>query len=79
MGIRYTPAIDMWSVGCMMYEFYTGKPLFSGEDEMEQMMLIMELFDCPPRSMIMMASRKNMFFNEDFTPILKPNSKGKIK
>jgi len=37
MGIRYTPAIDMYSLGCILYEFYAGTPLFPGEDEKEQM------------------------------------------
>jgi dual specificity tyrosine-phosphorylation-regulated kinase 2/3/4 len=35
MGIKYTPAIDMWSFGCILYELYIGYPLFSGEDEKE--------------------------------------------
>lgn len=35
LGIRYTPAIDMWSLGCILYEMYVGMPLFSGEDEKE--------------------------------------------
>ena len=28
LGIKYTPAIDMWSFGCMLYELCIGKPLF---------------------------------------------------
>lgn len=36
MGIRYTPAIDMWSLGCILYELYVGFPIFAGEDEKEQ-------------------------------------------
>ena len=35
MGIRYTPAIDMWSLGCILYELYVGFPIFAGEDEKE--------------------------------------------
>ena len=36
MGIRYTPAIDIWSLGCILYELYVGYPIFAGEDEKEQ-------------------------------------------
>jgi len=36
MGIRYTPAIDMWSLGCILYELFVGFPIFAGEDEKEQ-------------------------------------------
>lgn len=35
MGIRYSPSIDMWSLGCILYELYAGTPLFTGEDEVE--------------------------------------------
>lgn len=52
LGIRYTPAIDMWSLGCILYELFVGFPLFAGEDEKEQMQCIMEVKGLPPRSMI---------------------------
>lgn len=29
----YSPAIDMWSVGCIMYELAHRKALFQGESE----------------------------------------------
>ena len=41
LGVPYTTAIDMWSVGCIAYELYTGYPLFAGEDEQHQLSLIM--------------------------------------
>lgn len=30
LGIPYTTAIDMWSLGCMLAEMYTGIPIFPG-------------------------------------------------
>ena len=36
LGFPYSTAIDMWSVGCIMYELHTGKPLFNGQSELEQ-------------------------------------------
>lgn len=58
LGIRYTPAIDMWSLGCILYELYVGVPLFLGEDEKDQMNCIIEVKGLPPRSLIVMASRR---------------------
>ncbi|KAM6943655.1 mitogen-activated protein kinase 6 [Xenentodon cancila] len=39
---NYTKAIDMWSAGCMFAEMLTGKTLFAGAHELEQMQLILE-------------------------------------
>ena len=36
MGLPYANEIDMWSAGCIMMELYTGRPLFNGADEIEQ-------------------------------------------
>ncbi|EGV98503.1 Dual specificity tyrosine-phosphorylation-regulated kinase 4, partial [Cricetulus griseus] len=44
LGHPYNMAIDMWSLGCIMAELYTGYPLFPGENEIEQLACIME---CP--------------------------------
>ena len=30
MGVPFGPAIDVWSVGCILAELWTGQPLFSG-------------------------------------------------
>jgi dual specificity tyrosine-phosphorylation-regulated kinase 2/3/4 len=37
----------MWSFGCIMAEFCIGYPLFPGEDEMEQLAMMMEVCDKP--------------------------------
>ena len=44
-GIPYNMAIDMWSLGCILAELYTGYPLFPGENEVEQLACIMEVRD----------------------------------
>lgn len=36
LGFPYTIAIDMWSVGCIMYELHAGRPLFNGKNELDQ-------------------------------------------
>ena len=38
----YTKAIDMWSVGCIFAEMLTGKPLFAGAHDLDQVRLILD-------------------------------------
>eukprot|EP01125_Pyxidicula_operculata_P012913 TRINITY_DN4251_c1_g3_i5.p1 TRINITY_DN4251_c1_g3~~TRINITY_DN4251_c1_g3_i5.p1 ORF type:complete len:521 (+),score=174.19 TRINITY_DN4251_c1_g3_i5:676-2238(+) len=33
----YTPAIDMWSIGCVFAEIILGKPIFKGKGEIDQL------------------------------------------
>ncbi|RMC02805.1 hypothetical protein DUI87_19996 [Hirundo rustica rustica] len=44
LGHPYAMAVDMWSLGCIIAELYTGYPLFPGENESDQLACIME--DC---------------------------------
>ncbi|CAA0816358.1 Mitogen-activated protein kinase 19 [Striga hermonthica] len=43
----YTPAIDIWSVGCIFAEVLTGKPLFPGKSVVHQLDLITDLLGTP--------------------------------
>ncbi|TIA91076.1 hypothetical protein E3P99_01264 [Wallemia hederae] len=43
LGLPYDTAIDMWSVGCTLYEMYTGQILFSGRSNNEMLKKMMEL------------------------------------
>ena len=53
LGIKYSSAIDMWSYGCILIELFYGYPLFAGEDEAEQLAIIMEYMGVPPKNMLM--------------------------
>lgn len=69
LGIPYTYAIDMWSLGCILIELYMGFPIFPGENEKEQMGMIMELRGVPPINLIETAPRKNLFFDKNLNPL----------
>lgn len=43
----YNPGIDVWSVGCVLGELLTNRPLLPGKTDLEQMSLIFELFGAP--------------------------------
>lgn len=44
LGIPYSSAIDMWSLGCIVYELFVGHPLFPGKDNKDQIHRIHNFF-----------------------------------
>ncbi|XP_047080937.1 mitogen-activated protein kinase 13-like [Lolium rigidum] len=44
---KYTPAIDIWSIGCIFAEVLTGTPLFPGRNVVHQLDLITDLLGTP--------------------------------
>ncbi|KAK6909415.1 hypothetical protein I203_103433 [Kwoniella mangroviensis CBS 8507] len=44
---RYTTAIDVWSIGCILAELLGGKPLFKGKDYVDQLNLILGVLGTP--------------------------------
>jgi dual specificity tyrosine-phosphorylation-regulated kinase 2/3/4 len=52
LRVPYTPKVDLWSLGCILAELYTGEPLFPGDNEQEQLEYQMELKGIPSNSLI---------------------------
>ncbi|XP_068046855.1 dual specificity tyrosine-phosphorylation-regulated kinase 4 isoform X2 [Anomalospiza imberbis] len=77
LGHPYAMAVDMWSLGCIIAELYTGYPLFPGENEADQLACIMEVLGLPPADFIQAASRRRTFFDSKGCPKSVTNSKGK--
>lgn len=77
LGMSYHMAIDMWSLGCIMAELYTGFPIFPGENEQEQLSCIMEILGIPDKEFINRSSRKRLFFDSTGAPRPVVNSKGR--
>ncbi|XP_051975871.1 dual specificity tyrosine-phosphorylation-regulated kinase 4-like isoform X1 [Xyrauchen texanus] len=77
LGHPYSMAIDMWSLGCILAELYTGYPLLPGESEVEQIACIMEIMGLPPNDFVQTASRRRLFFDSKGNPRNITNSKGK--
>lgn len=59
LGAKYSRQIDIWSLGCVLAELYTGAPLLPGKTELEQIALILELFG-PPSSSYILDERKKL-------------------
>ncbi|XP_056333671.1 serine/threonine-protein kinase PRP4 homolog isoform X1 [Danio aesculapii] len=62
IGKSYDYGIDMWSVGCTLYELYTGKILFPGKTNNHMLKLNMDLKGKLPNKMI----RKGLFKDQHF-------------
>jgi len=62
IGSKYDYAIDMWSVGCTIYELYTGKILFAGKTNNEMLKLMMEVKGKMPHR----VAKKGMFKDNHF-------------
>ena len=75
MRLKYTKAVDVWSLGCILAELYTGYPLFPGENEREQLELIMELKGAPPTHVIDQSRKKDLYFFADYEPKLEEDEK----
>jgi serine/threonine-protein kinase PRP4 len=52
LGLAYDKAVDMWSVGCCLFEMFTGKVLFPGSTNNEMLKLFMELKGKIPNKLV---------------------------
>ncbi|KAK1612496.1 hypothetical protein QYE76_036169 [Lolium multiflorum] len=44
---KYTPAIDIWSIGCIFAELLSGQPLFPGKNVVHQLDMITDILGTP--------------------------------
>lgn len=75
--MTYGMPIDMWSLGCILSELFTGVPIFPGENEQEQLACIMEVFGPPEKHLIEKSTRRKLFFDSLGKPRLTVSSKGR--
>ncbi|XP_039609267.1 pre-mRNA processing factor 4Bb isoform X2 [Polypterus senegalus] len=65
IGKPYDYGIDMWSVGCTLYELYTGKILFAGKTNNHMLKLAMDLKGKMPNKMIRKGCFKDQHFDQN--------------
>lgn len=64
LGMPYDFAIDVWSVGCTLYELYTGKILFTGRSNNQMLRSIMETRGKFTTKMLKKSQFANLHFDE---------------
>ncbi len=67
MGCKYDYAIDMWAVGCTLFELYTGKIMFPGKTNNEMLKLMMDLKGKMPHRMARKGLFKDYHFDSNFS------------
>jgi len=63
LGARYGTPVDMWSLGCIVAELVTGRPLFAGDDETDQLTSQLEYLGMPPARLLARSRRAAEFFS----------------
>lgn len=63
LGLPYSCAIDMWSLGCIVVELFLGLPIFPGTSEYNQVSRITDMLSLPPAHLLEMGKQTNEFFN----------------
>ncbi|KAN0069982.1 Protein kinase-like domain containing protein [Elaphomyces granulatus] len=64
LGLPYSSAIDMWSLGCIVVELFLGLPLFPGSSEYNQVARITEMLGMPPSWMLESGKQAGEFFEK---------------
>lgn len=69
LGLPYTTAIDMWSLGCICAELFLGLPIFPGHSEYDQLCRITEVCGKPPALMLDNGKMTKKFFRRIEEPL----------
>lgn len=73
LGVPYTSAIDMWSLGCICAELFLGLPVFPGHSEYDQVRRMVEVLGMPPSTLLDAGRNTKRYFRKEE---LKPNEPG---
>ena len=71
----YNYKMDMWGVGCVLFEMATLFPLFPGDNEIDQMIKIQNILGPPPEEVINLYKQNS--FDKDNQTSIDINIKGK--
>jgi serine/threonine protein kinase len=72
---KYGKVVDIWSVGCILGEMISEKPLFTGRNHVEQFTMFAEILGSPPAEIAQKISNDNTL---SFVQSLKVYQRGAI-
>lgn len=64
LGLPYDAAMDVWAIGCTLYEMYTGKILFPGRSNNQMLRLFMECRGKIPQKLLKKAAFTGTHFDD---------------
>ena len=66
LGISYGTPMDIWSFALVIVEILIGRPLFPGENELDQLSLISQVIGPPPTNLVRIGKRRSDFFDDTY-------------
>lgn len=65
LGLPYGFPMDMWAIGCVVYELFTGKILFNGRTNNEMLRRMMDVKGPFPKKMLKKGAFTAKHFDSD--------------
>jgi len=61
---KFSSAVDIWSLGCILLELYLGIPIFPGNSIYDMIAKITKFCGIPSKEFLSHANNKNIFFRK---------------
>lgn len=68
LGCQYDFAVDIWSLGCIIYELIVGSPLFPAKDENELLEFFFVTCGRIPDHMLFSSKKYKQFYRKEVSP-----------